>query len=106
MPQSVVLVLLYVGVVRLLALHWSTVRLYAEDLAPVGWSSYPPARLVVILNLAFVLYLWLDYRSRSASGKTRVALVACVGASLLLAYLTWVFWQLTSEPAPGLERML
>ena len=96
-PLSVLLTLLWVGLVRLFFL-WVTVQARmgrdGEAWAAVlfGERVLGRARLptvIVAICLLLLLYLWLDYRSRPARGwRTLVFLMAAA----LLVYLGWAVW--------------
>lgn len=113
-PQSVVLVLLYVGLLRLASLHWSTALRFSPDptdLQALLFSGQPFTLLQFLgaLNLVFVIYLWLDYRMRSAGrGGTRsLVWVPYLGASLLLLDLSYAYWQLSHlEAVQAVGRIL
>lgn len=96
-PISVLLTLLWVGVVRLFFMFviaraqsgpngdvWLAVLL-AKPVA--GRGSLPT--VIVGISFLLVVYLWLDYRSRSPSGWRAFVYLA---AAALLAYLGWAVW--------------
>lgn len=110
-PLSVLLTLLWVGLVRLFFL-WVTARAGAGhhgrawaagllDERVLGRVRLPT--ILVALSLLLLLYLWLDYRSRPAHAwRTVVFLVAAA----LLVYLSWAVWHswwsyLQVAPRPG-----
>ena len=96
-PLSVLLTLLWVGLVRLFFL-WAAAQASAarngESWAAMlfGERVLGRARLPTILvavSLLLLLYLWLDYRSRPVQGwRTLVFLLAAA----LLVYLGWAVW--------------
>ena len=96
-PLSVLLTLLWVGLVRLVSLWiasqarwshegdvWLAVLFEARVL---GRARLPT--IIVAVSLLLLVYLWLDYRSRpSHLARTLVFLVAAA----LLVYLGWAVW--------------
>lgn len=96
-PLSVLLTLLWVGLVRLLFLlmaaqagsahhgkAWAAVLLGQRVL---GRARLPT--IIVAISLLLLFYLWVDYRSRPAKGwRSLIFLVAAV----LLVYLGWAVW--------------
>ena len=98
-PLSVLLTLLWVGLVRLFFL-WVTVQarmgrdgeawtavLFGERV--LGRARLPT--VIVAVSFLLLIYLWLDYRSRPAHGwswRTAVFLLAAA----LLVYLGWAVW--------------
>jgi hypothetical protein len=103
-PQSVVVVLLYVGLVRLVALHWASMLAFSDHpeatLGELLGRAEPTALslpgLLTGINLLFAVFLVLDGRAalREASGARLVPLVAYVGAGALLLRLTVAVWRL------------
>ena len=96
-PLSILLTLLWVGLIRLLFLLvavqagtkrdgdiWTAV-LFGERV--LGRARLPT--IIVAVSLMLLIYLWLDYRSRPSHGwRTLVFLVAAA----LLVYLAWAVW--------------
>ncbi len=96
-PLSVLLTLLWVGVVRLFFLWVTTQARWGEEGA--AWTALlfdqrvlGRARLptmIVAISFLLLLYLWLDYRS----GPSRVwRTVVFLAAATLLVYLGWAVW--------------
>ena len=96
-PLSVLLTLLWVGLVRLVFLllaaqaggsrHgdlWTAILLGERVL---GRARLPT--LIVAISLLLLVYLWLDYRSGPARGWRALAFVL---AAALLVYLCWAVW--------------
>ena len=96
-PLSVLLTLLWVGLVHLFFLLVTAQAGWARDgeawtAVLLGERVLGRARLptlIVAISLLLLLYLWLDYRSRPARGWR--ALVFVVAAALLV-YLAWAVW--------------
>ncbi len=96
-PLSVLLTLLWVGLVRLFFL-WVTAQASAAHDGRV-WAArlfnervLGSARLptiIVALSLLLLIYLWLDYRSRPEHGLRTVVFLVAAG---LLVYLSWAVW--------------
>lgn len=96
-PLSVLLTLLWVGLVRLFFL-WVTAQASAGRHGPAWVATLLDQRvlgkarlptLIIALSLLLLLYLWLDYRSRPGHAwRTVVFLVAAA----LLVYLSWAVW--------------
>jgi len=96
-PLSVLLTLLWVGVIRLFFLLAATQASSEHDgevwtALLLGERVLGRARLptiIVAISLLLLLYLWLDYRSRpSHFWRGLVFLVAAA----LLVYLGWAVW--------------
>jgi len=116
-PQSVVLVLLYVGLLRLVGLqlavaipssHYPAATLQAF-MAGADSAGLSLPGVISGINLLFVVYLWLGFRAtiRSGPGGRLVSLVAYLGSGFLLLYLTHAFWRLSQAHIPWtLERVL
>ncbi len=96
-PLSVLLTLLWVGVVRLFFLWVATwarathegevwmAMLFEERV--LGRARLPT--MIVAISLLLLLYLWLDYRSRPAHARRTVVFLV---AAALLVYLGWAVW--------------
>ena len=117
-PLSVLLTLLWVGLVRLFFLWVSAQANAASD--GEAWAALlfgervlGRARLpTVIVGVCFLLllYLWLDYRSRPSRGWRTVVFLM---AAALLVYLGWAVWyswwshrEVLSEPVEMLMTAL
>ena len=96
-PLSVLLTLLWVGLIRLFSLWLATQARWAPEgdvwLAVLfesrvlGRARLPT--IIVAVSLLLLVYLWLDYRSRPARlARTLVFLMAAA----LLVYLGWAVW--------------
>jgi hypothetical protein len=96
-PLSVLLTLLWVGLVRLFFL-WVTAqavgvrhgRVWAARLLDervLGSARLPT--IIVASSLLLLVYLWLDYRSRPEQGWRTVVFLVAAG---LLVYLSWAVW--------------
>lgn len=110
-PLSVLLTLLWVGLIRLLFLLlasqagsrpssglWTAV-LFGERV--LGRARLPT--IIMAISLLLLLYLWLDYRSRAAGRWQGLVFLA---AAALLVYLGWAVWyaswsRLAVPTAPG-----
>jgi len=100
----VVVVLLYVGLVRLVLLPvWVQLVSPSDGLQyQVGEllgqpSAMGPTLLHVLLgiNILLLLYLWVNYRARMRVGNPgATTAIAFGGAGLLLLYLSWVLSRL------------
>lgn len=111
-PLSVLLTLLWVGLVRLLFLlvqaqagmarqgdAWMAM-LFGERI--LGRARLPT--MIVAISLLLLVYLWLDYRSQTPRTNWRAVVFLCAAA--LLVYLVWGVWHswwrhLESLPAPA-----
>ncbi len=96
-PLSILLTLLWVGLIRLFFLV-VTVQAGAERSGEVwtavlfGERVLGRARLptiIVAISLLLLIYLWLDYRSRPTRGWRTVVFIV---AAALLVYLGWAVW--------------
>ena len=96
-PLSILLTLLWVGLVRLLFL-WVTVQAAAArdggawtavlfQQRVLGRARLPT--MIVAISFLLLLYLWLDYRSRPSHAWRNLAFLA---AAALLVYLSWAVW--------------
>ncbi len=96
-PLSILLTLLWVGVVRLFFL-WLTVQASGSrdggawtallfEQRVLGRARLPT--MIVAISLLLLIYLWLDYRARPASGWRSLVFLL---AAALLVYLGWAVW--------------
>jgi hypothetical protein len=96
-PLSILLTLLWVGLVRLFFL-WVTVqaggthdgRTWAAllfDQRVLGRGRLPT--MIVAISFLLLIYLWLDYRAQPAHGWRSVVFLL---AAALLVYLGWAVW--------------
>ena len=109
-PLSVLLTLLWVGLVRLFLL-WVTAQAGAAGDNGVAWATVlwqervmGRARLptiIVAVSLLLLIYLWADYRSRPA--RTNWRAIVFLAAAALLVYLVWGIWSAwwSHLPVPG-----
>ncbi len=108
-PLSVLLTLLWVGVVRLFFL-WVTayarvthegrlwMAVFFEERV-LGRARLPT--MIVAISFLLLLYLWLDYRSRPAHGWRSVVFLV---AAALLVYLGWAVWYSWASHLDALSR--
>ena len=98
-PLSILLTLLWAGLVRLLFLvagaQASRGRLGGEawmaallEERVLGRARLPT--IIVAISLLLLVYLWLDYRSRPVHGWRTLVFVL---AAALLVYLDWAVWR-------------
>lgn len=114
-PLSVLVTLLWVGLVHLLLLLVRTQSFFGEHgpgWARVFWSERLPGgvrlpTVLVAISLLLLVYLWLGYRSRPPGGVRGWVYLAAAG---LLVYVSWVVWRLwwqqLQAPEPTYERIL
>ena len=95
-PLSILLTLLWVGLIHLVFLLVSAQvwEGQGEGYAAALWGARVLGRarlptVIVAVNLLLLLYLWVDYRSRPRRGLRTLVFLA---AAALLVYLGWIVW--------------
>lgn len=109
-PLSVLLTLLWAGLVHLLLLLVRTQSFFDDRgarWARVFWSERLPGgirlpTLLVAISLLLLFYLWLSYRARPAGGPRGWVFLAAAGLLVYLAWVVWrIWWQQMQAPTPG-----
>lgn len=98
-PPVLVTALLWVGVQVLLLLYLANLAgVWAERLSPTFLTDVlaPASRVVLWVNLLFVVLLWLKHRSQdwSSPRERGLAVLLYAGASALLALVQWIWMTL------------